>query len=63
MVKNQSNKEFLEILIGSGVSFFTKNQPNNYYFLKTKYPTISTISYFFFTYYYKYIIKFHSILI
>ena len=35
MIKNQSNKEFLELLIGSGVRFFCKNQPNNYYFIKT----------------------------
>ena len=35
MIKNQSNKEFLELLIGSGVRFFTKNQPNNFYILKT----------------------------
>jgi len=36
MIKNQSNKEFLELLIGSGVSFFCKNQPNNFYILKKK---------------------------
>ena len=35
MIKNQSNKEFLELLIGSGVRFFSKNQPNNFYILKT----------------------------
>ena len=35
MIKNQSNKEFLELLIGSGVHFFSKNQPNNFYILKT----------------------------
>ena len=35
MIKNQSNKEFLELLIGSGVRFFCKNQPNNFYILKT----------------------------
>ena len=35
MIKNQSNKEFLELLIGSGVRFFTKNQPNNFYILRT----------------------------
>ena len=35
MIKNQSNKEFLELLIGSGVRFFSKNQPNNFYMLKT----------------------------
>ena len=34
MIKNQSNKEFLELLIGSGVRFFSKNQPNNFYMLK-----------------------------
>ncbi|SVB13218.1 uncharacterized protein METZ01_LOCUS166072, partial [marine metagenome] len=34
MIKNQSNKEFLEILISSGVRFFSKNQPNNFYMLK-----------------------------
>ena len=28
---NQSNKVFLELLINSGVSFFSKNQPNNLY--------------------------------
>ena len=35
MIKNQSNKEFLELLIGSGVRFFCKNQPNNFYISKT----------------------------
>ena len=35
MIKNQSNKEFLEVLIGSGVHFFSKNQPNNFYIHKT----------------------------
>ena len=35
MIKNQSNKEFLELLIGSGVHFFSKNQPNNFYIPKT----------------------------
>ena len=35
MIKNQSNKEFLELLIGSGVHCFSKNQPNNFYILKT----------------------------
>jgi len=31
MVRNQSNKLFLELLINSGVNFFTKNQANNLY--------------------------------
>ena len=29
MTKNQSNKEYLQLLIHSGVDFFTKNQPND----------------------------------
>jgi len=34
---NQSNKVFLELLVNSGVSNFTKNQPNNFYnYAKTK---------------------------
>ena len=35
MIRNQSNKVFLELLISSGVSFFSKNQPNNFYTPKT----------------------------
>ena len=35
MIRNQSNKLFLELIIGSGVNFFTKNQPNNFYNRKT----------------------------
>ena len=31
MKRNQSNKLFLELLINSGVNFFTKNQANNLY--------------------------------
>ena len=31
MIRNQSNKLFLELLINSGVNFFTKNQANNLY--------------------------------
>ena len=34
MIRNQSNKVFLKLLISSGVCFFTKNQPNNYYIPK-----------------------------
>ena len=29
MTKNQSNKEYLQLLIHSGVDFFTKNQPKD----------------------------------
>ena len=35
MIKNQSNKVFLELLISSGVCFFSKNQANNFYTPKT----------------------------
>ena len=35
MIRNQSNKVFLELLISSGVCFFSKNQPNNFYIPKT----------------------------
>ena len=35
MIRNQSNKVFLELLINSGVCFFSKNQPNNFYIPKT----------------------------
>ena len=31
MIRNQSNKLFLELLVNSGVNFFTKNSPNNLY--------------------------------
>ena len=34
MIRNQSNKVFLELLIKSGVCFFIKNQPNNLYIPK-----------------------------
>ena len=44
MLRNQSNKLFLELMVKSGVSFFTKNQPNNYYILQKKIETESKLS-------------------
>ena len=44
MLRNQSNKLFLELMVKSGVSFFTKNQPNNYYILQKKIETESELS-------------------
>ena len=44
MLRNQSNKLFLELMVKSGVSFFTKNQPNNYYIVQKKIETESKLS-------------------
>ena len=43
MIGNQSNKAFLNLLINSGVSEFTKNQPNNFYINKNKIEQIEKI--------------------
>ncbi len=43
MIGNQSNKAFLNLLINSGVSNFTKNQPNNFYINENKIEQIEKI--------------------
>jgi len=43
MIGNQSNKAFLNLLINSGVSEFTKNQPNNFYINENKIEQIEKI--------------------